>query len=283
MASGNATHEFLHCWLQEAVPNPVIAIEKGEKVPVTVSHSGLQAESLFSSNVLGFIPGSDPVLKEEYIMLSAHYDHVGVGKEGGTAYTAADSIFNGARDNGIGTVAIIAAAKDLAKNPPKRSVIILACTGEEMGMLGSEYYVSNPWVPIEKTVYNLNTDGAGYNSTNDISVIGWGRTNADSLIAEAAAKAGLGVIQNPEPRQNLYYRSDNISFAKAGIPAVNFAPGMSKMDEEIMKYYHKAEDNPETIDFDYLFKLCNAFTWTARKIADTRKLSWTPGDALEKK
>jgi hypothetical protein len=282
-AADGAVDKFYHAWLNESVPNPVTAIEKGEKVKVEIDNSGLSSERLYSSNVVGFIQGTDEKLKAEHIILSAHYDHIGTSQPGSPGYNPQDTIFNGARDNGLGTVAIIAAAKTLALSPPKRSVLIIALTGEEMGLLGSNYYVKNPWLPLDKAAFNLNTDGAGYNSTKDVSIIGWGRTNADDIIEKSATEYGLGIIPNPAPNQNLYDRSDNVAFANVGIPAVNFAPGMTDMDDAINKYYHKTADNPETVDFDYLFSLCRAYVTAAQGVANANELKWTPGDVYDKR
>lgn len=237
--------------------------------------------SVESSNVAGWIEGSDPKLKDEYVLLSAHYDHVGVGKQGGS-YTAEDSIFNGARDNAFGTTALLAAAKSLSEKKPKRSVIILAVTGEEVGLLGSSYYAEHPLIPLEKTIVNLNTDGAGYNSTDIITIIGLGRTGIDEQLKEAAGKFNLKIQADPAPEQGLFDRSDNVSFAAKGIPAPTFSPGFTAFDEEIMKYYHQATDNPETIDYDYLLRFCKAFAYSARLIADMDKRPfWTAGDKYE--
>jgi len=275
--------DLFYAWLQEGAPSPITAIENGEKTTVAINSSGVGSKRLHAANVVGLVEGADKKLKEEYVLLSAHYDHLGVGKQGGAAYTPQDSIFNGARDNGMGTVALLSAAKSFAKNPPKRSVILLACTGEEMGMLGSAYYAENPMAPLEKTVFNLNTDGAGYNSTEHISIIGWGRTNTNDEVESAAKSIGLQVVKDPAPEQDLYDRSDNISFARKGIPALDYAPGMPLMDEGIFKYYHQPADNPDSIDYDYLLRFCQAYTLTARLIADKAvKPAWTPGDKYEK-
>src|SRR5690606_37507869 len=180
-------------------------------------------------NVIAVIEGTDSRLKDEYILLSAHYDHVGVGKPD----AAGDSIFNGARDNAVGTVAVINAAKYFAKNPPKRSILIALWTAEEKGLLGSGYFANNPLVPLNQIIYNLNIDNAGYNDTSIITVIGLGRTSADFMIEEAAAEFGITAKTDPSPEQGLYDRSDNVNFARKGIPAPNFSLGFTAFDDEI--------------------------------------------------
>ena len=256
--------------------------KKEQGLEMNLMNSGVQEERVYSQNVLGVIEGTDPKLKSEFVLLSAHYDHVGTGKNGHNTYSAQDSIFNGARDNGIGTVAVLAAAKILAQSPPKRSIIVMAYTGEEMGMLGSRYYAKNPIIPLNKTIYNLNSDGAGYNDTSLISVIGFGRTGVDAEMEKAAAAFGLKIFPNPAPEQNLFDRSDNVSLAKKGIPAPDFSPGVTGFTEDLMKNYHQVSDNPETIDFDYLLVFCQSFSYTARLIADRADAPrWKAGDKYE--
>ncbi len=274
IATPDSSGTLLYGWVREENPgimtmvngiNPIahLQVERGD------------SKSLDALNIVGVIEGTDELLKNEFVLLSAHYDHVGVGKQGGGAYTAQDSIFNGARDNGIGTVALMAAAKDLAANPPKRSVLVLACTAEEMGLLGSQWYADHPMIPLDKMVFNLNTDGAGYNSTKHFNLIGMGMTNTDAELKKAGQQVGLTMLGDPAPEQNLYERSDNISFARKGIPAVDMAPGITEMNEEIYKNYHQVTDNPGTIDYDYLLKFCQAYTLAARLIADkTGKIEW---------
>lgn len=275
-------NDIFYAFIQEGKPNPVKEMEEGEILPVLINNSGVKSEKIYSPNVVGVLEGTDPILKNEYVLVSAHYDHVGVGKQGGGAVTPQDSIFNGARDNAMGVVALLAAVKSLAQNPPKRSVIFLACTGEEMGMVGSKYYVDHPLVPLEKTVFNLNNDGAGYNTTEQFTVIGFTRTNVGNELEKAAQAFNLTIAKDPAPEQGLYERSDNISFAHKGIPAIDFAPGISAMDESLMKYYHQVSDNPETIDVDYLVKFCQAFSLTARLISNKKETpAWTPGDRYD--
>ena len=231
-----------------------------------------------SKNVLGIIEGTDPELRDEYVLLSAHYDHVGVKR--GT--NDADTIFNGARDNAIGTSAIMLAAKYFSQNPPKRSILFAAWTAEEKGLLGSAWYSENPTIPIEQIVYNLNIDGAGYNDTTKITVIGLERTEAEGDFITAAKTFGLEAIQDPVPEQNLFDRSDNVNFAKKGVPAPTFSPGVTAFDEELMKYYHQVTDNPESVDYSYVTSYTRAFVLAAQIIANAPKAPfWKKGDKYE--
>ena len=257
-------------------------LQAAENVRGSANSSGMQVDRVVSRNVGGLLPGADPALAEEHLLMTAHFDHVGVGAQGGGAYSEQDSIFNGSRDNAFGTISLLAAAKSFAEAPVRRSVIILAVTGEEMGLLGSEYYASNPLIPLEKTVYNFNTDGAGYSDTTAISLFGANRTGIDEQVQAAAEAFNTTVIQDPAPEQGLYDRSDNVSFAKRGVPALTFSPGFSEFNDTLMQYYHQVGDNPETIDYPYLKKYCQIFTLAARLIAnrDVRPV-WAEGDKYE--
>lgn len=247
-----------------------------------MASSGMNKQPVKSRNVGGILRGTDPELKDEYMIMTAHFDHVGVGKQGGGPFTPEDSIFNGARDNAFGTISLLQAAKAFADVRTRRSVIILAVTGEEMGLLGSKHYADNPLVPLEKTVFNFNTDGAGYDDTASVSLIGANRTGIDLQVAIAAETFGKGVINDPAPDQNLYDRSDNVSFSAKGVPSLTFSGGTTGFSDEIMRYYHQAGDNPETIDMTYLKEYCQAFTLAARLIAnrDVRPY-WVDGDKYE--
>ncbi|TLU97929.1 M28 family peptidase [Dyadobacter luticola] len=243
---------------------------------------GRKSQLINSYNVVGWIPGSDPALKDEYILLTAHYDHIGVGKQGGQPFAPEDSIFNGARDNAIGVVALLTAAEALSKNPPKRSVLIIALTGEEMGLLGSKYYAAHPLLPLNKCIFNMNSDGAGYTDTSVVAVTGLNRTGASAEIETACKAFGLTVFADPAPEQGLFDRSDNVNFAKEGIPAPQFTPGFKEFSADLMKNYHQATDNPETIDFDYLLKFSQAYSYASRLIADRKTApQWSAGDKYE--
>jgi len=244
-----------------------------------MSSAGMQVERIASMNVGGILPGTDPELKDEYMIVTAHFDHVGVGAQGGGAYTEQDSIFNGARDNAFGTISLLACARAFAERPTRRPVIMLAVTGEEMGLLGSKWYSEHPLVPLEKTIFNFNTDGAGYDDKTGISLIGSNRTGIDPQVQAAAEAFGKKVISDPAPEQGLFDRSDNVSFAAKGVPALSFSPGITGFSDELFKYYHQVTDNPETIDMEYLREYCQAFTLAARLIADRDvKPYWVEGD-----
>lgn len=239
---------------------------------------GKETRKIDGKNVVAWIEGSDPALKKEYVLLSAHYDHVGVGSPDAEG----DSIYNGARDNAVGTVAVLNAARYLAKNPPKRSILIALWTAEEKGLLGSAYFANNPLVPLNQIVYNLNIDNAGYNDTSLITVIGLGRTNADFLISEAAAEFGLTAKADPSPEQGLYDRSDNVNFARKGIPAPTFSLGFTAFDDQINQYYHKAGDEVESFDLGYAQGYWKAYILATQKIANWSETPrWITGDKYE--
>jgi len=245
----------------------------------SMSSDGMMVEKIASMNVGGILPGTDPALKDEYMIVTAHFDHVGVGAQGGGAYTEQDSIFNGARDNAFGTISLLACARAFAERPTRRPVIMLAVTGEEMGLLGSKWYAEHPLVPLEKTIFNFNTDGAGYDDKTGISLIGANRTGIDPQVLTGAEAFGKKVISDPAPEQGLFDRSDNVSFAAKGVPALSFSPGITGFSEELFEYYHQVTDNPETIDMEYLREYCQAFTLSARLIANRDvKPYWVDGD-----
>ncbi|GAB3962113.1 M20/M25/M40 family metallo-hydrolase [Spirosoma harenae] len=279
LASSGST-PLTHLWVNNSNNQYKQLKEAGQTVTLTTS--GRPRTALPSVNVAGIIEGTDPKLKDEYVVLSAHFDHVGVGKQGGNAYQPSDSIFNGTRDNAMGTAAILEAAKALSLQRPKRSILVLALTGEEVGLLGSRYYSEHPLVPLKQTIFDFNTDGAGYSDTTIVSVIGLDRTGARAEI-EAGAKAfGLGVFADPAPEQGLFDRSDNVNFAVKGIPAPDFAPGLKSFDEAIAKYYHQAIDNPETLNYSYTLRFCQAYAYAARLIADrATRPQWVAGDKYE--
>ncbi|MFY0599547.1 MAG: M28 family peptidase [Cyclobacteriaceae bacterium] len=229
-------------------------------------------------NVVGYIEGTDPELKEEYIIISAHLDHVGVKP----VAAGEDSIWNGARDNGIGISNMLNTAKYFAEHPPKRSIAFLACNAEEVGLLGSEWYSENPLIPLEKTVFNFNTDTGGYDDITKVTIVGFNRTSVTPHLIEGAKMFGLEAIDDMFPEENFYDRSDNVSFAAKGVPAISYGPGVVEMGDAINNYYHQPADESNTLDYDYLIKYSRAYIYTLSNIANSdEKIWWTAGDKYE--
>lgn len=255
-------------------------LKDGTNATLTIGGNGVNA--MPARNVIGMVEGTDPKLKGQYIVLSAHYDHVGVAAQPRTVEGKADSIYNGARDNAVGVAAVINAARYFAQHPAKRSILFVAYTGEEMGMVGSQHFVANPPVPLERMVYNLNIDNAGYNDTTIVTVIGLGRTSADADIRRGAAAFGLTAIADPAPEQGLFDRSDNAALAFKGIPAPTYSLGFRKFDETLSKYYHQVSDEVSSFNLRYALKYMNSFILAAKYIADNpAQPTWQKGDKYE--
>lgn len=196
---------------------------------VTVNNTFKKSES---NNVIATLPGAE--FPDEHIIYTAHWDHLGKdeSKEG-------DQIYNGAHDNATGTAAILAMAKAYSEltPAPKRSVSFLVVTAEEQGLLGSKYYASNPVIPIENTVANINMDAMNVlGKTKNVAVVGMGKSEMEDYLEAAAAKQGRTLTQEDRPEAGYYYRSDHFSFAKQGIPALYAEGGNEPADEETAKY-----------------------------------------------
>ena len=238
--------------------------------------------SIAAENVVGWIEGTDPLLKNQFIVLSAHYDHIGVASVPKMVDGKLDSVYNGARDNAIGVTAVINAARYFSLHPAKRSILFIAFTGEEMGLLGSKYFAAHPTTGLDKMVFNLNIDNGGFNDSSLINVIGLGRTTADNDIQKACTAYGFTLRGDPAPEMNLFDRSDNVSFAAKGVPAPTYGMGVSKLDESIMRYYHQLGDEVSNIDLAYVVKYMNSFILAAAIIADDpAQPQWIKGDKYE--
>lgn len=275
----NQTHiSRPHLWMNGVQSGIQDYIAKHDKQNAELTVSGKSSQPISTKNVIGVVQGSDPELKDEYILLSAHYDHLGVTH----TQDVADSIYNGARDNAVGVAAVLSAGKYFAKHPPKRSIILAAWTAEESGLLGSGWFVDHPMIPLDQIFYNLNIDNAGYNDTTKVTIVGFGRTEADSLLKTSAEAFDLEAIPDPVPQQGLFDRSDNVHFARKGIPAPTFCMGFTAFDDELSKYYHQVDDEANTLDFDYVTKYVRSYILSAQKIANTKNAPfWIPGDEYE--
>lgn len=267
-----------YVWVQDIKGALVTAIETNAKNSITLQLGSMEKEAVVSNNVIGVIEGTDPKLKNEYIIYSAHYDHVGVGEPDETG----DTIYNGARDNAVGTVTVLSMAQNLAKYPTKRSALFILFTGEEKGLLGSKYYVENPVLPLKNMVYCFNSDNAGYNDTSSATIVGLARTTASQHIKEAASTFGLTAIDDPAPEQGLFDRSDNVHFARKGIPAPTFSLGFTAFNGDVTKYYHRPGDEADSLDYDYLLQFFQSYVMSGRNIGNaTETPFWTKGDKYE--
>jgi Zn-dependent M28 family amino/carboxypeptidase len=191
----------------------------GVTASVTIRNS---LRTVDSRNVVAKLEGSDPVLKDEYVVYTAPWDHFGVGLP-----VKGDSIYNGAYDNATGTAGLVVLARAFKAmpTPPKRSILFLSVTAEEQGLLGSQYYGVTPIYPLAKTVANINMDELNkWGPTTDLTVIGLGASELDDYARAAAAEVGRTLRPDPEPENGSYYRSDHFNFAKQGVPAFN--PGV---------------------------------------------------------
>jgi len=204
-----------------------------------------------SRNVIGKIAGSDPVLKNEYVVYTGHWDHFGIGRP-----VKGDTIYHGAVDNATGIGGIIEMGRAFAalQPKPKRSILLLAVTAEEQGLLGSDYYARNPLYPLAKTLGVINVDGLNVlGKTKDLTVTGLGNSDLDDYAREVAGAQGRVIRPDPTPENGGYYRSDHFPFARLGVPAlasgggVEFIGkpegwGLKKQEEYIANDYHKPSD-----------------------------------------
>lgn len=212
-----------------------------------------------SKNVVGMVKGT--TRPDEYIIYSAHWDHLGVGEP-----IDGDSIYNGAHDNATGTTGLLMIAEEFAKleNKPERSVVFLFVTAEEQGLLGSAYYAQDPIFPPNQTVANINMDGLpAYGEMKDLTITGYGQSELDNYAQYEADKQGRYVIPDPDPGKGYFFRSDHFNFAKVGIPAL-YASGSfehmtkgkdfiaDKTQEYLAVKYHQPQDNYEPEEWDMM-------------------------------
>jgi hypothetical protein len=214
-------------------------------------------------NVAGILRGSDPALRRQYIIVSAHYDHMGTKPPG-----PGDRIYNGANDDASGTASLIEIAKALAAGPkPKRSVLFLALFGEEEGLLGSEYYVRHPLVPIDRTVANLNLEQLGRTDSSDgpeiatFALTGESYSDLPRTVADAAKTQGVSTFHK-DGSDDYFDRSDNYSFAAAGIVAHTLVVAFEFAD------YHEVSDEANKIDYDNLAKVNRGIAAGVLAVAD---------------
>jgi Zn-dependent M28 family amino/carboxypeptidase len=240
-----------------------------------------------SENVVGIVRGGDPRLSREYVVLSAHWDHLGIGTP-----VNGDSIYNGANDNGSGVAAILAIARAAASSAPrpKRSLLFLFVTAEESGLLGSGYFAQSPTVPLSQIAANLNVDAVNFlGRTRDLTVLGETKSSLGPQLAAMIRPEGMRLVPDEHPERGLFYRSDHFSLAKAGVPAVSIDAGTdvigrpkgwgSQQSEDYTeKRYHQPSDEyrPD-LDLSGVVQIGDIVYRFARRIADAPTMpTWNP-------
>jgi len=261
----------------------------GTKASMTIANTMRRVQS---QNVIGKLAGSDSALKHEYVVYTGHWDHLGVGPA-----VNGDTIYNGAVDNatGIGAIIEIARAFKQVQPAPKRSILFLAVTAEEQGLLGSEYYAKNPLYPLNKTVANVNIDAMNpYGRTKDLVIVGMGASELDDYARDAAAEQGRTLKPDPEPEKGYYYRSDHFNFAKVGVPALYADGGVEyvgkpsdwgrkTLDEYTATRYHQPQDQVlDSWDLSGLAEDAKFFLAVGYRVANAEKLpQWREGNEFK--
>jgi Zn-dependent M28 family amino/carboxypeptidase len=231
-------------------------------------------------NVAGVLRGSDPQLKDTYVMLTAHYDHLGTRTSGD------DKIFNGANDDGSGTVSVVEIASAIAAGDrhPARSILFMTFFGEERGLVGSRYYGRHPLVPLEKTVADLNLEQIGRTDASDgpqvgtASITGYDFSELPGILANAGKIAGIKVYKNEQASDAYFARSDNQALADVGIPAHTLCVAFDYPD------YHKAGDHWEKVDYANMAKVDRAVALALLRVAsDAPPPKWNAENPKAKK
>lgn len=247
-------------------------------------------------NVVGILPGRDPKLRDEYVVFSAHWDHLGVGEPD----KRGDRIYNGAVDNASGVASILAIAEALTKLPesekPRRSILFLFPTAEEQGLLGAEWYSKHPLVPLKKTAADINLDSMNVlGPTSDFVPLGAERSSLKTVAEEIAKERGMTVTPDPRPEQGSFYRSDHFPFAKVGVPSISLKEGSSYVghtkewgEQQFKAYntahYHQPSDEySDSWNFEGMAQEAEIALAIGRRIADMQEMPrFNPNDEFAK-
>jgi hypothetical protein len=238
-----------------------------------------------SPEVIGVLPGADPALRDEYVILMGHLDHLGIRRN---AKPGEDAIYNGALDNAAGVATMIEAARAYADSgqPPRRSVMFIANTGEEKGLLGASYFASNPTVPAGRiaAVVDLDMPLLLYRFT-DVIAFGAEHSQVAETVRRAAAKMGVGLSPDPMPEENIFVRSDHYEFVKEGVPAIMLATGFANGGGEKWHaflrgaYHHPNDDMSQPIDWESGARFAELNYLISRELADSdHRPLWYKGD-----
>jgi Zn-dependent M28 family amino/carboxypeptidase len=287
----------LEQWFADASQRDFQPVE----LPITLdARMEVEVRKTASQNVVGLLPGSDPERRDEILVFTAHYDHLGKSESG-----EGDLIFNGAWDNGLGTASILEIARGLVRSEvkPARSIAFVACAAEEKGSLGSRWFVAKPPVERSQLVANINVDMPQiFGLTRDIAAIGRDTNTLGDMLIQVAKDLGVEdghggktpilVTGDPDPNAGKFYRSDQVNFAKAGIPALFINPGSDFVGEIAVdpkeyrdQHYHQASDEiNEVWDLAGCARDMELLALTALNVANQDEIPrWKPGNEFEEK
>ncbi|NNE60364.1 MAG: M28 family peptidase [Woeseia sp.] len=267
-----------------------------QPVPLGVSTSfgmDVSLTKVETANVLGLIPGSDPELKDEAVIYTAHHDHLGIG----TPNAEGDAIYNGAMDNAAGVSQILAIARAIISlpQPARRSILFAFVGAEEQGLLGSMYYAANPTFPPGKIAANINYDGGNiWGHTHDVTYIGLGKSTIDDIVESIAQSQQRVVKADQYADRGYFYRSDQFSFAKIGVPALYLDSGTDYVDRPAgwgkeqhdhyteVHYHQPSDEYDDSWNFDGMIDDARLGFWTGLSIAVADEMPrWNPGDEFE--
>lgn len=251
--------------IEEARPRPPSGFALAPSV--ALARRSAHEDGLSSANVAGLLPGADPALRDEVVVVTAHYDHVGVGEP-----VDGDAIYNGALDNGIGAAMLIEVAREMVAGPrPRRSVLFLAVGAEEKGLIGSDYFAEHPTLRDASIVANVNIDGAmPFYDFADVIAFGGEQSQMGERLAEAAGQLGLAVAADPFPEEGIFTRSDQYSFVRRGVPALFLYMGFTDLagrnsgrplwDRLNVTIVHQpGDDLSQPIDYEIAAKFADVF------------------------
>jgi Zn-dependent M28 family amino/carboxypeptidase len=310
LPAGDEAHTRFKAWMTEAAAKRLVALagmdldalrEKAynrdfRPVPLGVKTSiamDVDVTRVRTANVLGLIPGSDPSLKDEVVIYSAHHDHLGIGPPDADG----DTIYNGALDNATGVATVMGIARGFKALPtsPRRSILIALVGAEEQGLLGSQWYARDPTFPPGKIAADINFDGGNiWGKTHDVTFIGLGKSSIDGIALGVAAQQGREVKPDQFASRGYFYRSDQFSFARIGVPAMYLDPGTDFVDrppgwgkEQVDHYtevnYHQPSDEYDpSWNMDGLLDDARMAFWVGLSIANADAMpTWNPGDEFE--
>jgi len=310
LPAGDEPRSQVSAWITEEAARNLVAISGQEldalresarsrdfqPVPLGVTTSLVlnnTIESVETGNVAGLLEGSDPVLRNEVVVYSAHHDHLGIGEPNDEG----DTIYNGALDNAAGCAKTLAIADAFTRlpEPPRRSVLFLFVAGEEQGLLGSEYYAKYPTFHPGRIAANINIDAANiFGRTSDVAYIGFGKSTLDDVVVAAAARQGRTVVGDQSPDRGSFYRSDQFNFSKIGVPAIYADSGKTYIDRPegwgqeqaeawgAAHYHQPSDEMNDEWNFEGIIEDTVLAFEAGLSIAETDDLpSWKPGDEFE--